>query len=228
MHTRLDWLDSWHSFSFGHHHDPANVHHGALLVNNDDRVAPGRGFTDHPHRDMEIVSWVLSGALHHRDSAGHDGVIVPGLAQRMRAGTGIVHSEMNASPDEEVHFVQMWVPPGRAGLTPGYAQVDIAAELASGELIPVASGAPGVDAAVDLDTPGTTLWAARLRPGGIVTVPGAPWVHVFVPLGSARLAPAGDLHTGDAVRGADTEPLALTAGREGAEILVWEMHVTIA
>jgi redox-sensitive bicupin YhaK (pirin superfamily) len=90
--TRIGWLDSSHSFSFGHHRDPANTHFGLLLVNNDDVVAPGTGFETHPHQDMEIVTWVLDGGLVHQDSEGHSGVIHPGLAQRMSAGTGILHS----------------------------------------------------------------------------------------------------------------------------------------
>src|SRR5690606_26312275 len=107
LHTRIDWLDSWHSVSFGGHYVPSNTHHGLLLVSNDDRVAPGGGFGTHAHRDMEIVTWVLDGSLEHRDSEGHHGVITAGLAQRMSAGTGIRHSEMNASAVEPVRFVQM-------------------------------------------------------------------------------------------------------------------------
>ena len=120
--TDLGWLDSEHSFSFGHHHDPANTHFGLLLVSNDDVVAPGTGFETHPHRDMEIVTWVLDGGLVHQDSEGHSGVIYPGLAQRMSAGTGILHSEKNDSwrltggdtHTEPVHFIQMWVVPDTA------------------------------------------------------------------------------------------------------------------
>src|SRR3954453_10292340 len=115
--TRLDWLDSKHSFSFGRHYDAGNTHHGVLLVNNDDVVSPGTGFETHPHRDMEIVTWVLAGSLVHQDSTGHAGVIYPGLAQRMSAGRGILHSEKNdalvplqggSASEEPVHFVQMW------------------------------------------------------------------------------------------------------------------------
>ena len=120
--TRIPWLDSHHSFSFGPHYDPANTHHGLLLVNNDDVVAPGTGFDTHPHRDMEIVTWVLRGSLVHQDSTGHAGVIYPGLAQRMSAGTGILHSEKNDSwrlqgdrHVDPVHFVQMWVVPDATG-----------------------------------------------------------------------------------------------------------------
>src|SRR5215207_7589303 len=145
--TRIAWLDSHHSFSFGGHYDPDNTHHGLLLVNNDDVVAPGNGFDTHPHRDMEIVTWVLRGSLVHQDSTGHAGVIYPGLAQRMSAGTGILHSEKNDSwrlggprHDEPVHFVQMWVVPDEAGITPGYEQLEIDGELLAGDLVVVASG----------------------------------------------------------------------------------------
>src|SRR4051812_21250301 len=148
--TRLDWLDSKHSFSFGRHYDPSNTHHGLLLVNNDDVVSPGTGFETHPHRDMEIVTWVLAGSLVHQDSTGHAGVIYPGLAQRMSAGTGILHSEKNDAwrlepdrgSDEPVHFVQMWVLPDEAGITPGYEQLEVEDELLRGGLVPVASGMP--------------------------------------------------------------------------------------
>ena len=145
--TNFGWLDSKHSFSFGHHYDPANTHHGLLLVNNDDIVDPGTGFDTHPHRDMEIVTWVLQGSLVHQDSTGHNGVIYPGLAQRMSAGTGILHSEKNDSwrlggeqHRDPVHFVQMWVVPDEGGITPGYEQLEIDDELLSGGLVPVASG----------------------------------------------------------------------------------------
>src|SRR5437588_6659360 len=96
-HTKIDWLDSRHSFSFGHQYDPANTHHGLLLVSNDDRVAPGTGFETHPHQDMEIITWVLDGELEHKDTLGNEGLLYPGLAQRMTAGTGTWHSEKNPS-----------------------------------------------------------------------------------------------------------------------------------
>src|SRR5260221_9162417 len=103
--TSLDWLDSRHSFSFGRHYDPANTHHGLLLVSNDDRVRPASGFGRHAHHDMEIVTWVLAGRLEHEDSEGNRSVLYPGLAQRMSAGTGIEHSEMNPSKTDDVHFI---------------------------------------------------------------------------------------------------------------------------
>src|SRR4051812_21616632 len=153
--TRIDWLDSKHSFSFGGHHDPANTHHGLLLVNNDDVVRPGAGFETHPHQDMEIVTWVLRGSLVHQDSTGHSGVIYPGLAQRMSAGTGILHSEKNdawrlsgqAPHADPVHFVQMWVLPDESGVDPGYEQLEIEDQLLRGDLVPVASGMERYDGA---------------------------------------------------------------------------------
>src|SRR5262245_44546640 len=120
FHTRTSWLDSHHSFSFSRHYDPRNVNHGLLLVSNDDIVKPGTGCQTHPHEDMEIVTWVLSGELEHKDSVGNKGIIYPGLAQRMSAGTGILHSEINPSDSKDVHFVQMWVLPDTEGISPGY------------------------------------------------------------------------------------------------------------
>jgi redox-sensitive bicupin YhaK (pirin superfamily) len=122
--TKAPWLTSRHSFSFGVHYDPYNTHHGALLVNNEDIVEPGAGFETHPHRDMEIVTWVVEGSLAHRDSAGNSGVIYPGLAQRLSAGSGISHSESNESATQPVHFVQMWVAPDMSGTAPSYQQQD--------------------------------------------------------------------------------------------------------
>ena len=233
--TRLGWLDSKHSFSFSRHYDPANTHHGLLLVNNDDIVKPGTGFETHPHRDMEIVTWVLQGSLVHQDSEGHTGVIYPGLAQRMSAGTGILHSEKNDSwrlageaHTDPVHFVQMWVVPDESGITPGYEQLEIDHELLSGSLVPVASGRPEHDgaAAIRIKNRYAALHAARLQPGQSVRLPDAPYLHLFVPRGSVTLEGAGPLATGDSVRFTATGGQQVTA-TEPAEILVWEMHATL-
>lgn len=235
FHTEVGWLDSHHSFSFGPHYDPANTRHGLLLVSNDDRVAPRTGFDTHPHRDMEIVTWVLEGSLVHQDSTGHNGVIYPGLAQRMSAGTGILHSEKNDSwrlaGDEHrdpVHFVQMWVVPDESGIVPGYEQLEIDHELLSGGLVPVASGMRKHDgeSAIRIKNQYAALYAARLQPGGSVTLPEAPYLHVFVPRGSVTLEGAGPLATGDAVRLTASGGQRVTA-TEPAEILVWEMHATL-
>src|ERR1700744_4878111 len=141
--TTTPWLRSRHSFSFGDHYDPANTHHGLLLVNNDDIVEPATGFDTHPHRDMEIVTWVLHGELTHQDSAGNHGVVYPGLAQRMSAGSGILHSEKNDSATEPVHFVQMWVVPDETAIAPSYQQHEMDSGLLDGELVTIASGIPG-------------------------------------------------------------------------------------
>lgn len=234
--TKIDWLDSKHSFSFGQQWDPANTHHGLLLVNNDDTVRAGSGFETHPHRDMEIVTWVLQGSLVHQDSTGHSGLIYPGLAQRMSAGRGILHSEKNDSwrlrgdtHREPVHFVQMWVVPDEDGITPGYEQLEIDDELLTGGLVPVASGMDRHDgaAAIRIRNKHAALHAARLRPGQAVELPEAPFLHLFVPRGSVALEGAGTLAEGDAVRFTATGGQRVTAV-EPAEILVWEMHAAIS
>jgi redox-sensitive bicupin YhaK (pirin superfamily) len=143
--TTTSWLQSRHSFAFGDHYDPANTHHGVLLVSNDDIVQPAAGFGTHPHRDMEIVTWVLEGSLAHRDSTGNSGVIYPGLAQRMSAGAGITHSEENASDTNPVRFVQMWVRPDESGIEPSYQQQAIEDDQLEGRLATIASGIPGHD-----------------------------------------------------------------------------------
>jgi redox-sensitive bicupin YhaK (pirin superfamily) len=219
-HTEIGWLDSHHSFSFGGQYDPNNTHHGLLLVSNDDRVAAGTGFSTHPHQDMEIVTWVLSGRLEHKDSEGNQGELYPGLAQRMSAGRGIWHSEMNPSPTEAVHFIQMWVPPDTERIDPGYEQLDINAELDKGGLQPIASG-QGHDAAITIRQRDAVLWGGRLKPGETVAVPDGRHAHLFVAIGDAALEGAGALAEGDAVRLAGAGSPKLTAGPEGAEVLIW-------
>ena len=221
FHTEIDWLDSWHSFSFSSHYDPANTHHGLLLVNNDDLIRAGRGFGTHSHRDMEIVTWVLDGELEHRDSTGTVGIIYPGLAQRMSAGSGIQHSETNASATADLHLVQMWVVPDTEGLPPGYEQRAVGEALATGELVPVASG-KGHDGAVTIHQKDAVLWVGRLAPGKTISVPDAPHVHVYVARGSVTLDGAGDLAEGDAARLTDAGSPSLTAGPDGTEVIIWE------
>ncbi len=229
--TEIGWLDSKHSFSFGRHYHPGNTHHGLLLVNNDDTVSPGSGFETHPHRDMEIVTWVLQGSLVHQDSTGHNGVIYLGLAQRMSAGRGIQHSEKNDSwrlggdtHQDPVHFVQMWVLLDETGITPGYEQLELDNEQLAGDLVPVASGMAKHDgaSAIRINTSCAALHAARLQPGQSVTLPDAPYLHLFVPRGSVSLEGAGTLNPGDAVRFTASGGQRVT-GIEPAEVLVWEM-----
>src|ERR1017187_3412816 len=199
FHTQTSWLDSRHAFSFGPHYDPSNTHHGLLLVSNDDVIKAGMGFDTHPHRDMEIVTWVLDGELEHKDSQGNKGMIFPGLAQRMSAGTGIWHSEMNGSGKKDVHLVQMWVPPDTEKVNPGYEQLDINRELAKGGLVPIASGR-GHNAAIHIRQKDAVLWGGRLKPGESVLTPDAPYVHLYVAKGGVTLEGAGTLQAGDAVR----------------------------
>ena len=235
--TRIDWLDSKHSFSFGRHYDSRNTHFGLLLVSNDDVVAPGTGFETHPHRDMEIVTWVLDGGLVHQDSEGHNGLIYPGLAQRMSAGTGILHSEKNdhgafARPDvsakDPVHFIQMWVVPDESGIAPGYEQLDITEELTRGGLVPVASGCRATPRAPPSASASATPRCSPpgIAPGESVDLPTAPFVHLYVARGAVLLEGAGPLGTGDAARITGAEGQRVTA-TEDAEVLVWEMHAGV-
>jgi len=228
LHTRTAWLDSRHSFSFGEHYDPDNTHFGLLLASNEDTVSAESGFDTHPHRDMEIVTWVLSGALMHQDFAGNADVVYPGLAQRVSAGTGILHSERNAG-DDPVHFVQMWVSPDQPGRTPGYEQLDIGAELAGGGLVLVASGMTNHSgaAAIRINQPHAALHIARLHPGGEVAVPAAPFAHVFVADGQITLEDQGALCAGDAARLSAADGERVIASEAGAEVLLWEMHAQL-
>jgi redox-sensitive bicupin YhaK (pirin superfamily) len=221
FHTQIDWLDSWHSFSFGPHRDPRNTHHGLLVVSNDDIVRGGGGFPTHPHADMEIVTWVLEGALEHRDSTGTHGIIEPGDAQRMSAGSGIRHSEANASATTDVHLVQMWVLPDTRGVEPGYEQRSLTGSFTGSALVPVASGR-GHDGAVSIHQRDAVLWVGRLSSGERVTIPDAPHAHLFVARGTAAADATGGLDTGDAVRLTGAGTLEVTAGPDGAELLIWE------
>ncbi|HUK57323.1 MAG TPA: pirin family protein [Nitrospiria bacterium] len=224
FHTRAGWLDSYHSFSFSHHYDPANTHHGLLRVSNDDVIKAGTGFSTHPHQDMEIVTWVLDGELEHKDSVGNKGIIYPGLAQRMSAGTGIWHSEMNPRGDRDVRLVQMWVLPDTESADPGYEQLDINSQLKQGGLVPIASGR-GHQAAISIRQRGAVLWGGRLRPGESARIPESRFVHLYVAKGAVELEEAGSLAAGDAVRLTAAGARRMTADpTTGAEVLLWEME----
>ena len=216
--TRLGWLDSRHSFNFGEHFRPDDKGHGLLLVSNDDVVAPATGFGTHGHRDMEIVTWVISGQLEHQDSEGNHGLLYPGLAQRMSAGRGIRHSEMNPHATEPVRFIQMWVPPDTLGIDPSYEQRDINDALAGGHLTAIASG-QGHDGAIVLHQSGAVLYGARLTPGLSVEVPGAPYVHLFVATGAGTISDIS-LETGDAAR-LSAHGTATYLATTDTEVLIW-------
>jgi redox-sensitive bicupin YhaK (pirin superfamily) len=165
--TKIDWLDSRHSFSFGDYHDPGQMGFRTLRVINEDRVRPGAGFPTHGHRDMEIITYILEGALEHKDSLGTGSIIRPGEAQRMSAGKGITHSEFNHSKTEPVHFLQIWIMPATAGIAPGYEQKTIDDAKAHAGFAPV--GTPdggGQSVKIHQDA---ALSVAKLEPGQTVT-----------------------------------------------------------
>lgn len=219
-HVRIGWLDSRHTFSFGDYYDPAHMHWGPLRVINEDHVAPGAGFPTHPHRDMEIVTWVLSGTLAHKDSTGTEAVIRPGELQRMSAGTGIRHSEYNGSATEGVHLLQIWLLPARQGLPPGYEQKAVGPAI-EGRLGLVGSpdGREGsVTIHQDVD-----LYATRLQPGQSLDLPLRPGRVQWVQLarGEAALNTVA-LSAGDGAAIRDESKLAIIAETE-AEALVFDM-----
>ncbi|KXP12311.1 quercetin 2,3-dioxygenase [Tsukamurella pulmonis] len=230
--SSMPGVQSRHCFSFGDHYDPDNTHHGVLLACNAEQVAAGTGFDTHPHRAVEIVTWVLSGALVHQDSEGHAGLVHPGLAQRMSAGTGVLHSERNDRPDPagaDVRFVQMWVLPDEPGGAPSYEQREVDTDLATGALVPVASGEPEQDAAVRIGNRGATLFAARLAPGGTAVLPEAPFGHLYLAQGALTgESDAGSLalSDGDSLRTAG-DARRVTAGPDGAELLFWRMRTRL-
>ena len=226
--TRSHWSETHHSFSFGEHYDPSNVSFGRLLVNNDDLVRAGSGYSDHPHSDAEIITWVLSGSLVHEDSHGNSGLIYPGLAQRMSAGSGIVHSERNdaylidpARAPEPVHFIQMWIKPDEAGTPPSYQQRELAlGDLARGWVL-IASGSHA-DAVVKIGSAASTLWASVLPPGASRLLPDGELLHVYLARGVLEAEAIGPLEPGDSLRLSGSTQLRLAA-REEAEVLVWQM-----
>lgn len=232
--TARPGIETRHAFSFGHHHEPGNTHHGLLLAHNEDRIAPGAGYATHAHRDTEIVTWVLAGALAHADSEGHAGELRPGSVQRVSAGRGIEHSERHAvtDPDDpdagELHLLQMWLLPDSPGAAPDHEQRDLSAALAGGGLVAAASGMARDDGGlgVRLGIASAALHVARPPAGRVLEFPDAEYLHVHLARGGASLA-VGDgpvtLAAGDAVRLWAAARATLTATAD-AELLVWEMH----
>ncbi len=219
--TDWGWLDSRHTFSFGEYYDHRHMGFRSLRVINDDRVKPGAGFGTHGHRDMEILSYVLEGGLEHKDSTGGGGVIRPGELQFMRAGTGVTHSEFNASKSEPVHFLQIWIVPDARGLRPGYDQKPFDAEAAlDGFVLLAAKDGQGGAIEVHQDV---ALWMTRLGKGDVRSHPIArgrhAWVHVA--RGAARLN-GHPLETGDgaALTG---EGAVEVQGAGDAELLLFDL-----
>jgi redox-sensitive bicupin YhaK (pirin superfamily) len=217
------WLDSRHSFSFGHYHDPKHMGFGPLRVINDDRVAPGGGFPSHPHSDMEIISYVLEGGLAHKDSLGTGSVIRPGDVQRMSAGTGIRHSEFNASKSEPVHFLQIWIIPERKGLAPGYEQKSFPDAEKRGKLRLVGSR-DGRDGSVTIHRD-VDLYATLLSAGQAVTHELRAGRGAWVQVARGSITLNGErLKEGDGVSVSSPATLRLD-GVEDAEALLFDMAI---
>ena len=220
-HAEHGWLDSWHSFSFADYYDPNHMQFRALRVVNEDRVQPGRGFGTHSHRDMEIISYVLEGALAHKDSIGNGSVIRPGSVQRMSAGTGVQHSEFNASSTEQVHFLQIWFMPNVTGIPPDYEEKYFDDVEKRGKLRLIASP-DGADGSVKIHAD-VKLFAGLVDGGERVerTVAQSCFVYVHVARGSISVN-GTLLRAGDAARLAGENSLVLDQG-EKAEVLVFEL-----
>ena len=227
-HGQHGWLDSWHSFSFADYHDPAHMGVGNLRVINEDRILPGTGFGTHGHRDMEIVSYVLEGALAHQDSMGNGkpggtnaGVIRPGDVQRMSAGTGVLHSEFNHSRDQATHFLQIWILPRHRGIEPGYEQKHFDADSKRGRLRMVASP-DGADGSVTIHAD-ASIRAGLFDGDEVATLALVPGRPVYVHLARGALTVNGQrLTAGDALTLRDEPVLSLSHG-EGAEVLVFDL-----
>jgi redox-sensitive bicupin YhaK (pirin superfamily) len=220
--ANFGWLDSRHTFSFGSYYDPQHMGFGPLRVINEDKVTPGQGFSTHGHRDMEIISYVLDGALAHKDSIGNGSVMHPGDVQRMSAGTGILHSEYNASETDPVHFLQIWILPETEGIAPGYEQTFFTPEDKQGNLRLVGS-CDGRDGSVTIHQD-LNLYAARLSPDESVShtleAGRLGWVHVA--RGVVTLN-GHDLTAGDGAAIADESVLTLTGIGDDTEVLLFDM-----
>ena len=221
FHTRTDWLDSWHTFSFADHYDPDRLGFRALRVINDDTVEAGQGFGSHPHRDMEIITYVLDGGLSHRDSSGGGGVIRPGDVQRMSAGSGVVHSEFNASETEPVHFLQIWIVPEHRGLKPGYEQKSFPVEERSGKLRLLASR-DGRDGSVTINQD-ARVYGALLGHGERVSFEPASGRHAWVHVARGAIDLNGEkLSAGDGAAVSGERVLSLQSA-EPAEVLLFDL-----
>lgn len=232
--SRTDWLDSRHSLAFGWHYDPDDTHFGVLLAHNEDLVQPGPGYPEHVHRDVEILTWVLAGSLRHRDLAGGATLIGAGQLHHISAGSGIRHTESSARDDQPVHLVQMWLSPDEFGLSPSHRVLPVGDRLEGGELVEIASGQarPEDQDVLRIRQRAAALSAARLPAGAALTLPAAPYLHVFLAagavtvrtgaVGSGDLAGPWELSAGDALRitGGGGERV---SADQPAELLVWRM-----
>jgi redox-sensitive bicupin YhaK (pirin superfamily) len=219
--ANIGWLHSRHSFSFGEYYDPQHVGFGPLLVINEDQVQPGRGFGTHGHRNMEIISYVLSGELTHKDSMGNGSVIRPGDVQRMSAGTGVTHSEFNPSQTEPVHFLQIWIEPSRHGVTPSYEQLHIDGAAKRGVLRIIASP-DGRDGSVRLHQE-ALIYASMLSEGDRIEFTLQPDRRAYVHVARGAVSVNGmRLANGDALKISQESQLILDQA-EDAELLLFDL-----
>ena len=221
-HANFDWLDSKHTFSFGSYYDPSQMGFSSLRVINEDKVSPGQGFGTHSHQNMEIISYVLQGALEHKDSIGNGSVIRPGDVQRMSAGTGIAHSEFNASDTETVHFLQIWIQPDRVGIQPSYEQKNFALEEKRGKFRLVASP-DGRDDSVTIHQD-ANLYVAALNKGDRVTYNTDNNRSVWLQLAKGSATINGQtLETGDGAAITQESELELVTTTDNTEILLFDL-----
>jgi redox-sensitive bicupin YhaK (pirin superfamily) len=220
-HANHGWLDSHHTFSFADYYDPREMGYGALRVINEDRVAPGKGFGTHPHRDMEIISYVLEGALAHKDSIGTGSVIRPGDVQRMSAGTGVLHSEFNPSPQEQVHFLQIWIEPNQHGIAPSYEQKTFSSDQKQGRLRLIASP-DAAEGSVKIHQD-ARVYAIVLDDDDAASHALAPGrkAYVHVARGAVQLNDSA-LTAGDGAKVSGEQELRLSGGK-AAEVLLFDL-----
>ena len=220
-HNQYGWLDTRYTFSFNTYHDPAHMGFRSLRVINDDYIAPASGFPTHPHRDMEILTWVLEGKLGHKDSMGHGATLGPGQLQYMSAGTGIHHSEENPSKDETLRLIQIWLLPEKKGVKPNYGQKDFSAYLEPGKLVQVASGSPSGEAVkIHQDA---SVYAGRFDAGQTAVHDLGPGRHGWLQMAKGEITLNGvPLKEGDGAAISGESKLEISASNI-AEVLLFDL-----
>jgi quercetin 2,3-dioxygenase len=220
-HANHGWLDTYHTFSFAHYHDPEHMGFASLRVINEDRVKPGQGFGTHGHRDMEIITYILEGALEHKDSMGNGSVIRPGDVQRMSAGRGVMHSEFNPSRSEPVHLLQIWIEPNVTGIEPSYEQTHFDERARRGRLCLIASG-DGRDGSTTIHQ-AASVYAALIDGNEAVTHRLAPARSAYVHVARGEITANGNrLTAGDGLKVTGEATIALEKGRQ-AEVLLFDL-----
>ena len=220
-HANHGWLDTYHTFSFANYYDPAHMGFRNLRVINEDRVAPGQGFGTHPHHDMEIISYVIAGALSHRDSMGNGSTISPGDVQRMSAGTGVTHSECNGSKSEPVHFLQIWLLPLHRGISPGYEQKSFSRQEKDGRLRLVAS-TDGREGSVTICAD-AAIYAGYFSDGQSARFEIATNRHVYIQAVRGQVRVSGQILTGGDGLAISAESMVTVEGLGGGEILLFDL-----